>query len=140
MCHKRLATRSRLMRFGFVQDNTCSFCTSEESYNHLFFDCAELRKIWVVVLDWIQIQHTPDKWDDELPWALSSCKGKGWKAKLLKLALTETIYGVWHHRNRISFGNASDLNHIIDDVFEKIVYIGWYHKLLKPHIATLMLG
>ncbi|XP_058733950.1 uncharacterized protein LOC131605632 [Vicia villosa] len=140
LCHERLATRRRLLRFGFMQSDTCSFCTNAETASHLFFDCLELKKIWSAILGWIQIQHTPGKWEEELPWALSICKGEGWKAKLVKLALTETVYGVWHHRNRISFGHASNMNHIIDDILEKIVYRGRYKKMLKPHIATRMLG
>lgn len=66
--------------------------------------------------------HNPRHWDEELPWILIMGKGKGWRAKLFKLAITGIAYGGWHHRNKISFGNTSDYTQIVDGIIEKIVY------------------
>lgn len=37
VCHIKLATKSRLFKFGMVDNNTCVLCNSEEILSHLFF-------------------------------------------------------------------------------------------------------
>ncbi|XP_058754129.1 uncharacterized protein LOC131627308 [Vicia villosa] len=140
LCHKKLATKSRLYIFGFITDIKCNFCDEEKTYNHLFFDCIGTRRIWLVVLEWLQISHRPNHWDEELPWIIKMGKGKGWRAKFFKLAIMETVYGTWNHRNRIAFGKASDHTQVIDGIIEKITYRGWFCKDLKNHIASLMVN
>ncbi|XP_058733275.1 uncharacterized protein LOC131604877 [Vicia villosa] len=138
LCHRRLATKSRLCHLGFLQNTTCHLCDKEENDNHIFFACEEYRKIWCAILNWLQIDHSPRAWDEEFIWIMNMGKGKGWRARLFKLAVTETVYGVWIHRNRGAFGQPSDYTHIIHEILDKIVYRGWTCKNLKTHIACLM--
>ena len=70
---------------------------SEESMQ--FFDCKITKSIWEQILEWIEVTHEPRTWDVELKWAIRETGKKGWKAKLLKLAFTETLYEVWLYRN-----------------------------------------
>jgi hypothetical protein len=101
-CHGRLATKDRLNRFGITVDAKCCFCPIEESLNHLFFGCVGMRNIWCKVLNWLQIDHVPLEWGDELCWITKHSKGKGWRAKLLKSAAAEVVYTLWNYRNDIS--------------------------------------
>ncbi|XP_058768187.1 uncharacterized protein LOC131641910 [Vicia villosa] len=98
-CHKKLATRDRLRRFGLLAHSECSFCPYEETHEHLFFECEETKKIWKAVLLWIQIDHEPCSWRDEMHWLVNKTKGKGKLAALIRLAIAETVYNVWRHRN-----------------------------------------
>ncbi|KHN21002.1 hypothetical protein glysoja_009310, partial [Glycine soja] len=98
-CHGRLATKNRLKKFGMIEDSKCCFCPAEESINHLFYGCPELKIIWTKVLDWVQIKRVPREWNDELEWLISSTKGKGKRHAILKLAAAETLYGIWRYRN-----------------------------------------
>ncbi|KAF1864425.1 hypothetical protein Lal_00021846 [Lupinus albus] len=41
----RLATKDRMQRLGVVQNATCCFCSCEETLNHIFYGCAELKSI-----------------------------------------------------------------------------------------------
>ncbi|KAL5127229.1 hypothetical protein HKD37_14G039687 [Glycine soja] len=92
-CHGRMVTKDRLKRFGMIKENQCSLCKeSEESIAHLFFYCKITKFIWEQILKWIEVTHEPKTWGVELKWTIRETGKKGWKAKLLKLALTETLY------------------------------------------------
>ncbi|CAK8534098.1 unnamed protein product [Lathyrus sativus] len=142
-CHGKLATKVRLNRFGMVDNNQCVFCPAAETIDHLFFDCATLRKIWVEILHWIGIPHNPGDWTEELNWMLNCFGGKGWKADLVRLALTETVhevwrYEVWRFRNDTCFNQRNDSRNCTDRIINNIVYRGWSSPKLRPHIALLM--
>ncbi|XP_058726890.1 uncharacterized protein LOC131598292 [Vicia villosa] len=138
-CHNRLATKSRLVKMGMLKDSKCSFCNNVETIQHLFFECEEMRKIWCIILKWIQLEHAPHNWDEELCWIINIGKGKGWKAALLRLAVTETVYGAWAFRNSCCFGNQCESSAIAQGIIDKIVFRGWHSPILKPHIVRLML-
>ncbi|XP_058766374.1 uncharacterized protein LOC131639972 [Vicia villosa] len=107
-CHGRLPTKDRMLRFGFIQDNVCSMCRQDvETKEHVFFECRFPRSIWCTILDWISIKHTPLIWIDELRWVIDNSNKKGWRAKNLKLAFAEVVYGIWSHRNNLIFGTNS---------------------------------
>ncbi|XP_058724206.1 uncharacterized protein LOC131595758 [Vicia villosa] len=92
VCHKKLATKERLHRFGMLNSSFYFFCPNIGTIDHLFYECTKLKSIWIDVLDWLHFSHVPKNWKEELVWILEQSKGKGWKASLLKLAATETIY------------------------------------------------
>lgn len=104
-CHERLATKTRLHKFGVVVNEQCCFCIEPETQQHLLFYCREVKAIWKKVLSWIQIPHEPEGCDHEVKWILHNSKGKGPWAKMIKLSATECIYEVWQYKNGISYGN-----------------------------------
>jgi hypothetical protein len=138
-CHCRLATKDRLHKFGVSVDLRCCFCNREESINHLFFGCTELKIIWQRVLSWLQIDHVPMEWNNELKWITRLSKGKGWKARLLKSAAAETIYTLWNYRNDVCFGNKIYNTKIDIEIINTIVYRGWRCHKLREHIAHLLI-
>ncbi|XP_058752774.1 uncharacterized protein LOC131625952 [Vicia villosa] len=91
-CHNRLATKERLHRFGLLNSICCCFCNATETLTHLMFECVKTRVIWKYVLDWLQINHTPRGWNEEMRWMLDRSKGKGSKLAILKCAFTEIVY------------------------------------------------
>lgn len=138
-CHQKLATKTRLVRYGMVANNTCCFCDAEETTAHLFFGCATMRKVWKDILVWIGFHHEPDTWDREIIWLLRYGSGKGWKAALLRLAVTETIYGLWNYRNEHCFGKPKDIDTIRNNIINMITYRDWYSNKIRARIAELML-
>ena len=64
-CHGRLPTKDRLLRFGMLGDKICCFCEGPESHDHLFFGCSVLGDVWKQVLEWIQVKHHPQEWNEE---------------------------------------------------------------------------
>ncbi|XP_058725944.1 uncharacterized protein LOC131597251 [Vicia villosa] len=137
-CHGRLPTKDRTIRFGFIQDNVCSMCRQDvETKEHVFFECSFPRSIWCTILEWIGIKHTPVIWLDELRWVIANSNKKGWRAKILKLAFAEVIYGIWSHRNNLIFGTDSTAT--LQTIIDCIVHRSWIDKSIRNHIAELLL-
>ncbi|XP_058776370.1 uncharacterized protein LOC131650686 [Vicia villosa] len=66
VCHGKLATKDRLLRFGMLQDSICSLCgEKDESIQHLFFECRDTKPIWLAILNWMDITHGPSGWYEE---------------------------------------------------------------------------
>ncbi|CAK8532362.1 unnamed protein product [Lathyrus sativus] len=138
ICHGKLATKARLNRFGMVNNDQCVFCSAVETIDHLFFECATLRKAWVETLLWIGIPHNPGNWNEERNWILNCYGGKGWKVDLVRLALTETLHELWRFKNDTCFNQRNDNRNCTDRIINNIVYRGWSSPKLIPHIAFLM--
>ncbi|XP_045809963.1 uncharacterized protein LOC123904333 [Trifolium pratense] len=138
-CHCRLATKDRLQKFGVIVNLKCCFCHNDETINHLFFGCIELKNIWHKVLRWLKVDHVPMEWNEELRWITRSSKGKGWKAQLLKSAAAETVYTLWKYRNDVCFGNQVYNTNIDEDIINTIVYRGWRSPKIREHIAHLLI-
>lgn len=139
LCHGKLPTKDRLIRFGFITDPACSFCKIEaESICHLFFDCTVTNGIWCHILQWIEHHHKPLVWQNELNWVIEHAKRKGWRAKILNLAFAETVYGIWCCRNDIILGMGDYLN-CANSIIDNITYRGWNSKPIRGHIASLMI-
>lgn len=138
-CHGRLATKDRLYRFGMIQDATCAFCSHVESLDHLMFDCLVTKQIWQHVLHWLKISHVSGDWPSELEWAVANSKGKGWKTKLLKRAITKATYEIWRYRNDTCFGWSIDSVSVAQKIIDVVVYRSWMIPKLKPHVGCLMM-
>ncbi|KAL5162615.1 Transposon TX1 uncharacterized protein [Glycine soja] len=139
-CHGRLATKVRMMKFGLLSDSKCNFCDHLETIDHLLFECAEMKDVWIQILEWQKINHQPKKWIEELSWAMAQGKGKGHRATLLKTALTETVYELWKYRNEVSFGGIVNNTHIGKKIMDSIVYRSWTHKKMREYIARLLIS
>ncbi|CAL5198754.1 unnamed protein product [Lathyrus oleraceus] len=122
-----------------VDSPKCCFCSEEETQSHLLFDCVGTKGIWMKVLAWLQIQHIPSGWTQEMKWIIQKTKGKGARAKILKLATTESIYEIWRYMNDKCFGNNVFAQKTYDTIIDTIVYRGWKNKKLRPYVAKLML-
>lgn len=141
-CHFRLPTRSRLHRFGFVDTADCCFCNQDETQDHLLFNCRTTVAIWQRILNWLQVQHVPHEWSTEMGWILHKIRGRGWRANLLKLAFTETVYETWICRNKACFERSIgpiDVNRFAQGIIDVIVYRAWSIPELKSHVGYLML-
>ncbi|XP_058746416.1 uncharacterized protein LOC131619324 [Vicia villosa] len=134
-CHRKLAIKDKLKRFNMIDSSTYSLChTDEESISHLFFTCRETVNIWKQVLMWMNIDHQPKLWYDEIMWALQYVSRKGWRASLMKIALAGVIYGIWHRRNMVVFGHTTQFD-TVQNIIDNKVYRGWLYRRTRSHIA-----
>ena len=102
-------------------DGQCSFCTQAETLDHLLFECRQTREIWRGVLAEIKIDHSPKEWKHELKWLCSKSKGKGWIARIIKIAAAETVYAIWLARNRKIFDNVNIDMQIIQQIVNIVI-------------------
>ncbi|XP_019225731.1 PREDICTED: uncharacterized protein LOC109207296 [Nicotiana attenuata] len=98
--YRRLQTRDRLRRWGYVEDDTCPLCNTEvETTNHLFFTCSFSTQIWTAMLEWLRIYRQVMTWEHELKWAEQHCRGRSANAEIYKMMLAGSIYYIWQERN-----------------------------------------
>ncbi|CAK8562587.1 unnamed protein product [Lathyrus sativus] len=138
-CHGRLATKDKLLKYGMIDNNECWFYAKEETLNHLFFECESLKNVWKEILRWAQINHTPGSWHSKVKWLIQQTKGKGVRAAVIKMEISETIYEIWKARNNKNFGETNEITTIGRNVIDTLVYRGWNTKKLIKYIAILMI-
>ncbi|XP_058769981.1 uncharacterized protein LOC131643698 [Vicia villosa] len=140
-CHRRMATKDRLAKWGIIGDVQCCLCHEIENIDHLFFECSKLNQIWRDVLSWLCVDYLPSPWNVELQWLITYCSGKGKKAWIMKIAIAETIYHCWLFRNVVCFGNRIDRNttDIVNNIIEAIIHRSWHSRRYREYTAHLML-
>jgi hypothetical protein len=109
-----LLTRDRLCAWGITGSMDCLFChASQESRDHLFFECSVSRRIWRDVMGSCLISDPKLVWDEVVEWFSSELKGKNLAVSLCKLCFAATVYHLWRHRNGLLHGNTPRSEEII---------------------------
>lgn len=139
LCHKKFVTKDRVSKFGVVLELKCCFCQENESNAHLFFGYSTMKNIWEKILQWIHVEHIPQFWNSELDWITRYCNGKGKKCDIMKLAIAETVYSCWKHRNDSCFAQSYDIEIVINNIKDNIIHRGWYNRKYRDYIAKLMM-
>ncbi|XP_058776141.1 uncharacterized protein LOC131650448 [Vicia villosa] len=138
-CHRRLATKERMAKFGFITELQCCFCRSPENIDHLFFSCVAMNDIWANVLKWLNISHSPQSWNLESIWLIRCCKGKGVKDGIFKMVVAETIYHCWKWRNDTCFDKGYNSDKVVHSIKEATIHRGWLYRKYRDHIVKLLM-
>lgn len=81
------------------------------------------------MLQWLNIEHNPTRWMQEIEWMIEASKNKSSNARILKIVYAETVYAYLMYRNkhvyrdRDSNINDSETNigkSIIDTIVQRI--------------------
>lgn len=123
--HNKLSTSDRLVQFGVIDSSCCSFCTDEETHDHLFFNCPYTKQVWDIVSLKSQFRwhaQTLASWVSHL----CTFKGKGLSSIIAKLSFTVTLYHVWIERNTRKFQNVQHpvhyvVNRICNDIRNRLL-------------------
>ncbi|XP_058783924.1 uncharacterized protein LOC131658672 [Vicia villosa] len=139
LCHGHLPTKDRLNHFGIISNTICNMCgKEEENADHVFFSCDETMGIWQGILHWLNISHNIQPWSRDINWILAKAKGRGWRARIFHMAVTEAIHEIWLYRNAIVFKNDTYRNNTLNRIKNSVVYMGWRNRRVREHIASLM--
>ncbi|KAH0852316.1 hypothetical protein HID58_090877 [Brassica napus] len=128
MLLNRSPTRDRLLAWGLQTDSSCLLCNlSNESRNHLYFECPFSSAIWTYYAIRLQIIHTTNSWGD-VAHSLLSLTGSKQKIYLSILSWQATVYEVWWERNeRLHRGKSRT----VDMIWKKI------NSLIRNKISSL---
>ncbi|XP_021728395.1 uncharacterized protein LOC110695474 [Chenopodium quinoa] len=100
----RLVIKDRLLQWHISCDPKCFLCLNgNESVQHLFFDCDFSRKVWSKVLGILRVSKPVQQFSDEIDWMKKICRSSRLKNKVIQVAFTETVYGIWIQRNAVLF-------------------------------------
>lgn len=101
----RLPTRSRLKRFGIINEECCVLCNdSVETRDHIFYECPYVSYIWTLCKLKMGI-HSLDigNIEDEAAKIKTTFKKKDKTYILARLVFQVTIWHIWLERNRRVF-------------------------------------
>lgn len=109
-----------------LQEDICEMCKTEvETIDHLLFACSSTKGTWKDVINMLGIDNQPQQWNTEKDWIRTHTRRKGSKAGILKIAIAETIYGIWRYRNVVIFEANINNTHIARDIIDIVLYRGW---------------
>lgn len=90
--------------------------------------------IWQYVLNWLQIDHCPLLWREEVDWIVKECNGKGCRARIMKCSFAKTVYETWKYHNDVCFKKEGTHG----DTGAKIVDIIILRYQMKPKVPYLV--
>lgn len=103
-CLNRLPTKSRLFRWGVVDNNVCVFCqNSEETRDHLFGACPVVLPILKKIFHAVGIYHAPCSFDDYIQLFHMSTKRTDALFSLRAAVFCVVIDKIWSLRNAMVF-------------------------------------
>ncbi|XP_058763598.1 uncharacterized protein LOC131637052 [Vicia villosa] len=130
----RIPTKDRLVKFGVQVEQRCCFCIENESIDHLFFQCSFAKSAWGEMLIWMGYHRGPEVWSIEKEWITAETKKKGWKRSTLKIAVAETSYMLWKHRNEVIFNHTQVNCSMVADIKYNVVIRSSMNRKLMNHI------
>ncbi|XP_074315183.1 uncharacterized protein LOC141651366 [Silene latifolia] len=95
--HRALHTNSKLKSFGMDVDGLCFLCgQTEETQDHLFFECAYSRRVIAKLMD---VSGLTLPVSDTLKWCIQST-GVKTKRKVGTAMVLSAMYQIWQQRNK----------------------------------------
>lgn len=143
VCTGKLSTRAHLARRGLNIPQKCSFCSENETTDHLFFRCIYTKKVWEAVCLWSGMKPPSAlSWSSLIGWAGKRFKGRNGVSTMRRVAFLATIYFIWRARNTYTFRGVcltqqQTLHNIQSDVLlrlhksKALTQKCWYEALTK---------
>ena len=93
-------TRDNMKKIKWSGSPRCSFCSNDESANHLFFECSVARVVWGVVGNILGTQYCPNNVWQSIVWFYTFLPGGD---KLYMVAISAICWAIWKARNNVTF-------------------------------------
>ncbi|OIT31082.1 hypothetical protein A4A49_65791, partial [Nicotiana attenuata] len=95
------------LKIGIQVPAACAFCGHNlESFNHLFFECSNTKKLWSRLCLWLGYKRNIRGWEAEPEWAYKKAKSKKGINVITSCVFAITVAMIWRERNRIRFDTA----------------------------------
>ncbi|XP_058773804.1 uncharacterized protein LOC131648018 [Vicia villosa] len=130
----QLNTKDRLLKHGNVINAGCIFCREEETLHRLLLECHITKQIWRRVLQNIGYDRNPVGWTQERLWLIGETRRKGWHMDMVKIAIAESVYGIWRHCNDVIFNHAHVDPQIWKIITHDIFIRSSFHKSIRNYV------
>jgi len=112
----KLLTKDNLLFLNI--DRACGLCgTSEESHQHLFFQCTVTSRIWGQIKAWMGMHRSMSTLASSFKWLKKEARGSSWLCKAKRVAFACTVYYIWAARNRQIFEGQRPL---VDSIISRV--------------------
>lgn len=98
LAQNRLGTKDRLRAWGLQVPTNCILCnTTDETRQHLFFDCSYSSEVWTFFCNRFGVSP-PIMFEDGLRWLRNPATDDFVKL-IVKLVYQAAVYNIWKERN-----------------------------------------
>jgi hypothetical protein len=94
--HNAIATKDNMKKRKWVGNYACSFCSSDESINHLFFACPAAKYMWSIVATSIGAPNRPICFTQYFWWIADRLPGRTNLHVICVAALCWVIWKTWN--------------------------------------------
>ena len=101
MIKDRILTRNNLTKRGWTGNTQCHFCATEETVDHLIFQCSLAKMIWQIVVCALDLPRAPVGVDDMLNGWLDAFPTN--QKKLVLGGCAAICWTIWKTRNDACF-------------------------------------
>ena len=98
LLHGAIYTKEKLEKFGFVPNNSCSFCQQEkETYAHVFLKCLRVKQLWERVIQQFDLAEIKElDWND----IFLGLKGNSVRIKFVNTVIIFMKYVIYKSRQK----------------------------------------
>jgi hypothetical protein len=118
---RKLLTQDRMMKW--CSDTLlCPLCKiTNDSHNHLFFQCEYSIEVWKCLKQYIKVTNIPEIWDQiVLMMEDLACSNSIWSV-LNRLIIAAAVYYIWKERNdRIFSQDAKPIEAVVLNIKEQV--------------------
>ena len=129
-----ILTRDNLSIRGWQGDKICSFCSSPESVEHLFFGCVMSRYCWSLVSIVVNADCRPGSFPQFWVWAN---KFMPCHKKLHMIGLAAICWALWLTRNAISF-ERKKCRSLTEIICLAVSFISYWAGLQNPSFKMVL--
>lgn len=110
----KMKTLDTLRTKGIIIVPKCCLCgTSDESVQHLFFECSYTNGVWTEIHKSRGFRRQPRGWDHEWCFIQHTCRSRSRSSQYIGAMFAAAIYFLWGERNRHIFTNVSSCKEAI---------------------------
>ncbi|OIT06201.1 hypothetical protein A4A49_61335, partial [Nicotiana attenuata] len=92
------------LKFGIQAPQQCVFCKqTDETFDHLFFECSLTNKLWMRLLRWLGYDRPIRDWQSEVNWICKGAKMRNGHCVIVTCVFGMMVYFVWRERNKLRF-------------------------------------
>lgn len=103
-----------------------------------------MKMVLSTVCHWLNIEHKPKRFQQDIKWLIEANKSKSRKAGILRSVYAEMVCVCWMYRNNLVYrdsnSNTNDSNtNIGGSIIDMIVQSVWMKPKLREYVVQLLM-
>jgi len=133
--NKVILTKDNLVRRKWTRDPTCSFCSQNESVDHLFFLCPIVKVNWGFIAMCLGARELPGSISGYHGWIKNHLPNGGAVHHFLLAAVS---WAIWKCRNKACF-DSKTIKHPVEIIYHACSFMSYWAGLYPPEMQGKIL-